>query len=94
MNVGGWCESQFMQRTTVTTAPPVDRACADATNRASRTLIDGELMHSELTDSELMFAFAQQFETRRATDATIVRLIAEVTERSRPSLVGTVSHIG
>ena len=75
-----------MQRTTVTTAPPVDRACADATNRASRTLIDGELMHSELTDSELMFAFAQQFETRRATDATIVRLIAEVTERSRPSL--------
>jgi len=57
-------------------------------------------MHSELTDSELMFALAQQFETRRATDATIVRLIAEVTERSRPSLgrdrvwVGTVSHIG
>ena len=86
MNVGGWCESQFMQRTTGTTAPPVDRACADATNRASRTLTAGELMHSELTDSELMFALAQQFETRRATDATIVRLIAEVTERSRPSL--------
>ncbi|MEC5169832.1 HNH endonuclease signature motif containing protein [Glaciihabitans sp. GrIS 2.15] len=75
-----------MQRTTVTAAPPVDRACADATNRVSRTLIDSELMHSTLTDSELMFALAEQFQTRRATDATIVRLIAEVTERSRPSL--------
>ena len=70
-----------MQTTAATTAPPVDRACADATNRASRTLTD-----SELTDSELMRAFAQQFETRRETDATIVRLIAEVAERSRPSL--------
>ena len=56
-----------MQRTTVTAAPPVDRACADATNRVSR-----ELMHSRLTDSELMFALAEQFQTRRATDATIV----------------------
>ena len=75
-----------MQTTAVTTAPPVDRACADATNPASGTRTDSELMHSELTDSELMLALAQQFETRRKTDATIVRLIAEVAERSRPSL--------
>ena len=67
--------------TTATTAPPVDRACADPTNRA-----DNELIDSTLTDSELMRALAQQFETRRKTDATIIRLIAEVTERSRPSL--------
>ena len=70
-----------MQRTALTTAPPVERACADASGRASR-----ELMHSTLTDSELMFALSEQFQTRRATDATIVRLIAEVTERSRTSL--------
>ena len=70
-----------MQTTAASTAPPVDRACADATNRASRTLTD-----SELTDRELMRALAQQFETRRETNATIVRLIAEVAERSRPSL--------
>lgn len=65
-----------MQTTAITAAPPVDRACVDATNRAN----------SKLTDSELMLALAQQFETRRKTDAGIVRLIAEVTERSRPSL--------
>ena len=65
-----------MQRTTVTTAPPVDRACADPTGRARR----------ELTDSELMLAVAQQFETRRTADASIVRLVAEVTKRSRPTL--------
>ena len=70
-----------MQRTTVTTAPPVDRACADPTGRARRESTDGTL-----TDSELMFALAEQFQTRRATDATIIRLISEVAERSRPSL--------
>ena len=69
-----------MQRLTATIAPPVERACADPTGRARRELTD-----SELTDSELMLAIAKQFETRRATDAAIVRLIAEVTERSRPT---------
>ena len=75
-----------MHRTTVTAAPPVDRAGADATNRAGFKLTDRKLTDSELSDSELMLALAQQFQTRRAADATIVRLIAEVTERSRPTL--------
>ncbi|MES2092583.1 MAG: DUF222 domain-containing protein [Actinomycetota bacterium] len=65
-----------MQSPTVTSAPPVDRAGADPSGRACR----------ELADSELMLALATQFATRRAADANIVRLIAEVTERSRPSL--------
>ena len=75
-----------MQRTTAITAPPVDRACADPTNRARSESTDSALTDSELTDSELMFALAEQFQTRRATDASIVRLTAEVTERSRPTL--------
>lgn len=65
-----------MQTTAMIAASPVNRVCADTTNRAN----------SMLTDSELMLALAQQFETRRKTDAIIVRMIAEVAERSHPSL--------
>jgi hypothetical protein len=70
-----------MNSLTVTAAPPVEHAWSDPSDRARTNRACGTL-----TDSELMRALAEQFEARRATEATIVRLTAELAERSRPSL--------
>jgi len=61
------------------TAAPVEGAWPDPTDRAGRAC-------TALTDSELMGALVEQFSVRRVTEASIVRLTAELVERSRPSL--------